>query len=465
MAEILAQKIENHRILLVGLLTMAFAAILLSLSHLSTDWLLGILAVSLIWVLILKIEWGIYLMAFFLPVIHWDFYIGPLQIPLIDALGILVLSAFFARHFLLIYLGEKQPEKLKWPALGAFSVFFLAALVSAFFSPTILKSAWYSIRWILLFYMAYIFLPINIIKDRKTLRSVIALIIASAVITGVLGLMSIAGQNWRQEFVRVKPIEIAGVFPLGENQNLIVEVMLPAILLVFAMKEWARSARSKRLLNLTLIFLVLILIGTFSRGGWLALVAAGLVYAIAIYRKQIQKYVLPLILILIALTPVFVYMYRIQTDYETGVGSNQSRILSSRIAWQAFLDKPFFGNGSGEYINLVGQNVLFRAKFGDPLESHGIFQKILAENGLAGLLGFSLMLMVFVRTFYCGLKNNKNEFRTLLPIILAGLAIFIFEIFNTSYYKGKLWLPIAIGLVYVNLLKQTDKIYPVIASD
>ena len=44
-----------------------------------------------------------------------------------------------------------------------------------------------------------------------------------------------------------------------------------------------------------------------------------------------------------------------------------------------------------------------------------------------------------------------------LYLVLAGTSVFIFELFNTSYYKGKLWLPIAIALVGANILINKEK--------
>ena len=44
-----------------------------------------------------------------------------------------------------------------------------------------------------------------------------------------------------------------------------------------------------------------------------------------------------------------------------------------------------------------------------------------------------------------------------LYLVLAGASVFICELFNTSYYKGKLWFPIAIALAGVNIYLEKEK--------
>ena len=81
-------------------------------------------------------------------------------------------------------------------------------------------------------------------------------------------------------------------------------------------------------------------------------------------------------------------MVKLQGQYEIGVSSTENRLLMAQISWQAFKERSFFGEGSGQFINLVADDIRFRAKYGEPLDSHGIWQKILAENGLFGILTF-----------------------------------------------------------------------------
>lgn len=453
--------IKDNKFLLGVLVFPVFFALLYLFSFLPIQAGFGLGGFLFLLILIAKIELGLYLMAFFLPIIHWDFFVWKLQIPLIDLIGVFVLTAFFIRYFVLIYLGsEKERPKIIWPFLWAFALFFVSAFLSALFSPTILDSMWYSVRWILFFYLAYVVFPVNVIKTEKILNRTMLAIVISASMISLLCLASLHGQDWRQEFIRIKPIAINGVFPIGENQNLIVEIILPAIFYIMALKQLLNKPRLSRFLNLIFLFLIFVLIGTFSRGGWLALLICLAITILYKYRKRVRHLVLPVVMIMIVLTPIFYYMYLMQTDYHIGVGSNQSRILSSQIAFNSFLDKPILGNGSGEYINIIADNVRFKAKFGDPLESHGVIQKVMAENGSLGLLGFCLFVLLIFKYMYKALMKMKKYDLIYLYLILAGVSVFIFELFNTSYYKGKLWFPIVIALVSANIYLEKEKYEP-----
>jgi O-antigen ligase len=450
--------IKDNKILLGTLVFPVFFVLLYIFSILPIQAGLAIVGFLFLLILIAKIELGLYLMAFFLPIIHWDFFVWKLQIPLIDLIGVFVLTAFFIRYFMLIYLSsEKERPKIIWPFPYAFGLFFVSAFLSGFFSPTILDSLWYSVRWILFFYLAFLVFPINTIKSEKTLKNVLLSTVISASLISLFCLASLYGQDWRQEFIRIKPIAINGIFPIGENQNLIVEIVLPAIFYILALKQMVTKQRISRFLNLIFLFLTAVLIGTFSRGGWLALLICLAITILYRYRKRVRHLILPVIMMMIVLTPIFYYMYLMQTDYHIGVGSNQSRILSSQIAFNSFLDKPMLGNGSGEYMNLIADNVRFRAKFGNPLESHGIIQKVMAENGALGLIGFVMFVILIFKYMYQGLMKMRKYDLIYLYLVLAGASVFIFELFNTSYYKGKLWFPIAIALVGVNIYLEKEK--------
>jgi len=148
------------------------------------------------------------------------------------------------------------------------------------------------------------------------------------------------------------------------------------------------------------------------------------------------------------------YMYKVQSDFAIGGSSTASRLLMTEIAWHDFTLKPFFGWGSGQFENLLGADVRFVAKYGEPLDSHGVWQKVLAENGLFGAITFTGIFGSLIIIFYRVLKKYPGEIKLLLPIFLGGFCMFVVQFFNTSYYKGKLWLPVALGLCAINIIRK-----------
>ena len=406
--------------------------------------------------LIYKPEIGLYLMVFFLPAINWNFYYGKLEIPFIDLLSSIVLLAFILKQAYLL-LFKRNDFKLKFPLFTVFILFFGSVVISSLSSNVVNDSFWYSIRWILFFYLAYIVLPFNIINSKKILKNVLICFALSGLVVVLMGAASLYFQDWQNDFIRIKPLSIAGIFPLGDNQNLLAEVIIVSLFFTLALKYWLKNKLAGKIINLIIILSGLALIGTFSRAALIVLSLQIIVYLI--YRKGLfKKILLPGLLLILMLSPIFYYMFKLQSQYSIGVSSTENRMMLTQISWQGFFEKPWFGQGTGNFINLVADNTRFTAKYGAPLDSHGVAQKILAENGLLGVLTFVIFAFNIIYIFWQAIKNYKQEINLLLPLVIGSLGIFMFEFFNTSYYKGKLWLPIAVTLAAISLIK-SKKLY------
>lgn len=449
----ISQKYNNKKLILAVFFVL-FILIFAIFSFYPIETALTIVAWLVLAGLIYKPEIGLYLMVFFLPVINWNFYYGRLEIPFIDLLSLVVLMAFILKQAYL-FIFDRKNFKLKFPLFIVFILFFATAIISSFGSNIVNDSLWYNIRWILFFYLAYIVLPFNIISNKKILKNVLLGFSLAGLAVVLMGTASLYFQDWQNDFVRIKPLAIAGIFPLGDNQNLLAEVIIVSLFFSLALKYWFKAETAGKIINLIIIFSGLVLIGTFSRAAWLVLIFQTSVYLI--YKKSLfKKIFLPGLLIILMLLPVFYYMFELQGQYRIGVSSTENRLMLTQISWQAFLDKPWFGRGSGNFVNLVADNTRFTAKYGAPLDSHGVLQKILAENGLFGILAFTLLAFNIIYIFWQALKNYKAEINLLLPLVCGSLGVFMFEFFNTSYYKGKLWLPIAVTLAAVNLAKNNQ---------
>ncbi len=153
----------------------------------------------------------------------------------------------------------------------------------------------------------------------------------------------------------------------------------------------------------------------------------------------------------IFLIPLSWRMIALQAD---NVSSTENRLLLTEISWQAFVDQPLLGHGSGSYMDLVASNLRFIAKYGAPIDAHGMLQKIIAENGILGLAAWFFILLVLGKLAWQAFHIYPRSRNWLLPLFLAGAGGLFFQLFNTSYFKGKVWLPITLGLVAIRLLEE-----------
>ncbi len=414
-----------------------------------------ILIFTVILILGIFIAWpelSLYAMAFFIPVIGWSFYIKSMVIPFIDLVSLLALAAFALRLAYQSLFTVRQKIKLKWPLLFPFALFIIAASLSAVFSPEPYYSLYYIARWLLFLYFAYIFLPYNLITSGKTLKRAIGALVLGALAVLANGYISLLGQDWRDSFFRLKSIPIFGVYPYDENQNLIAEFLNVGAFLILALRILSKEIRMKRFLDLLFVLTSLGIVLTFSRAGWITLALQILIYAFYFLRRKnlSWKNYLPIIFgLIIIFSPLIWKMTQLQKE---NTSSTEDRWLLTTISLQALTNKPYLGYGSGEFINLVAENIRFRVKYGEPIDSHGVLQKVAAENGLIGLAALSFLFAVLFKMAYQSLKKYQAANPWLLPLILAGAGGLFFQLFNTSYYKGKVWLPIAVALAAIRLL-------------
>jgi len=450
---ILNQNYNNKKLILAILFFVSILAIAF-FCFFPDIFLLILIIIIILLFFAIKPEIGLYFMVFFLPVIHINFNYNNLVIPFIDLLSLIIGISFLVR---IIYfnLFNNIIEKIIFPYLSVFLLFFGAIVISSLFSDNIISSLWYNLRWILFFYLIYLVLPYNIIKSEKILKNSIIIFVISGLIIACIGLTSLYSQDWQNEFVRVRPLGWYNIYPFGQNQNLLAEIWIATIFFVLALKYWFNSIVFKKIAGIMVVLLSLILLGTFSRAAWIILLLQLFIYFL--YKKKliIKKIIVPIILILIILFPLVVYMNKIQDQNKS---STENRWLLTQISLQAFNNKPIFGYGGGEFINLVADNLRFRAKYGDPLDSHGVWQKILAENGIVGVIAFAMFSFCIFKDFFICVKKHQEKINLLLPLIIGCLGVFLFEFFNTSYYKGKLWLVIALVVVTVKLVNE-NKIY------
>jgi len=400
---------------------------------------------------------GLYLTILALPLINWDFYARGLVIPAVDLVAAIALIGFLFRSLADRLFSTTIKVKIILPYFKYFLIFFIVALVSSIISKYPLEAIWYTLRWILFFYLAYVVVPVNIITTEKRLRYSIILLVISASAVALMGLASLFFQDWQNTFVRIQPILLFDIYPIGQNQNLIAEFLVVVVFAVLALKYWRGTVLRNKLITIFSIVLAVVALGTFSRAAWIALALGLFLYFIYQSKEFKRRYIIPALLSLIFIVPFAFYMVKLQSQFDIGVSSTENRLLLTQISVQAFKDEPFFGKGSGMFYRLVEENIRFRAKYGEPLDSHGMWQKVLAENGALGVISFAAFCLVLFWSIHRGLMflRPKRELKLVLPLVLGALAGFVFQIFNTSYYKGKMWLPI--GLVLAAIYLFTNK--------
>ncbi len=417
--------------------------------------LLVIVILGLFGLFVIQPKYGLYLTAACLPIIGRDFYLYGLVIPIGDLAALLSVLAYLTRTGFDFFF-SKERISLRWPLFFPFFIFFIANALSIIFSNHPLYSLYYFLRWPFFLYLAYIFVPANIIKTPRILKTAAIIVFLSAMAVLISGYASLYGQNWQDSFFRMKSIFIFNSYPFGENHNLIAEFLNIGAFFVLIIREFLKNERAKRVTDIIFFLTAVGIILTFSRAGWITLFLQSLIYFFYRTANNKKERLAMIIFSVAALLIISPLLWKMSVLQDNNTSSTENRVLLTEIAIDAFKENPLIGKGSGEFVNLVGDNIRFRAKYGAPVDSHGMLQKLLAENGIIGLGAWLFILIYLAVTAFKALKRYYPKLKWMLPFCLAAGGGLFFQLFNTSYFKGRVWLPIVLFLMAIQF---SDEIY------
>jgi len=441
-------------LVLVLLFTLAFFSRLSASNIIMIDLFIVLSSLFLKWP-----NLGLYSMVFLTPFWGWQYVSDKINVPYVDVFALALFFALVLRTIIawLIKLeGDKVegfPYFKKFFAWPYFLLFFVGSAFSLMNSPDTLISFKYLLRPLVFFYLMFVLLPINLIQTKKIFKRVLVAFLASGVLTAFLGLLTVMFTQGGLFARRAQPYPVFGVNLLGGNWNALAETLVVAVPCAIIFYFAAKKVHNRGYFVLLTMFLVSILLLTMSRSGWLVLAFQFLILLFGFMRKSMfnKRVILLLGLTLLILVIVYVFFW---AQISAVKGSDSSRWLMTSVAWYHFTNHPVIGNGLNTFNDLVGRTFVYAVEFGDPLDSHGFVQKLLAETGLIGLITFVILLGYIFKELLNGYLDSFGEKKLmiLLLIVMASGVVF-FQLFSTSYFLAKMWLPLGVCLTGVKLYK------------
>lgn len=403
---------------------------------------------------------GLYLMCLLAPYWGWQFVSETINVPYVDLVALALFFAMLLRTAM-AWLIKLEGERLDdfvylkkffaWPYFVLFLGFGLISLIN---SPDFLIGFKYLLRPLLFMYLMFVLLPINLILKRKIFKRVLIALLGGGIGAAILGMLTVVLTEGGLFARRAQPYPVLGVNLLGGNWNALAETLVVAIPCALIFYFAARKVRSRGYFILLGMLLITVLLLTMSRSGWLALLLQMTILLFGFLRKSLfnKKVILLLSLSFLILVIVYVFFWG---QISAVKGSDSSRWLMTSVAWYHFTNHPFIGNGLNTFNDLVGKTFVYAVEFGDPLDSHGFGQKLLAETGILGLLSFVILLGFIFRHYLKAYLESfgDNKIMILLLIMMASGVVF-FQLFSTSYFLAKMWLPLGVCVAGVNLYRK-----------
>ena len=420
----------------------------------------------LIAVLTFKLHWGIYLITASALFQEWEINFGSydfshdlpmlanINAPLTDFFAVFTLIAFGIALLLKLVHIEKSRIRTVLPLLISFGIFLFIAYIATHFAYNGLyaESISFWLRPMAYIGVVYIALPLIVVRQERILRHMMYILFGIGILIFIYGFISLfisPDNSW----TRVHPFPLwQGFAPLGINHNLIAEPLM--IIIPIGVYLWYMSKRAW--IGLLTFGMLCIALLTLSRAAWVSVGCASIV-ALYVYRDAVRAWVSErkmavTLIVLVFVVPFVAYMGYFLMTSSVVKSSNESRIEMSRIALSYAKERPILGYGPGTYLYLLGDTYVYRMEFGDPLESHGVLQKIAVEEGIIGLMAFGVFMYILIRMLLHLISYMHGDERHIVSVLLIMVsASFIFQLFNTSYFKGVLWLPIGMSIVVLSL--------------
>lgn len=238
-------------------------------------------------------------------------------------------------------------------------------------------------------------------------------------------------------------LRASGVFPDPHMFAFYLGMASP-IALAFAL--CASSQNKKRmwfLIFATILFTDLL---SFSRGGYVGLLAGGVLFFFAsgIYNRfSRKKKIGTLVLALLLVGAIFSSPFgtRFLSSFSRTDGSNVERLRLWEEALTHIGERPFFGAGLGNYPLLVKPSASYR----EPIYAHNLYLDIAVEVGIAGLFFFLGMITLSGMRLFLWWKTHKDDWLALS--FLTALVLFsAHAFFETPLFSVHI-LPVLLLLI------------------
>ena len=320
--------------------------------------------------------------------------------------------------FLPTQLGLENRITIRTREINLVFLLLLFCLISVPFATDKLR-AWYGVVEFLKVVIIFVVL-VNVVRTQKQLKAVLFLVLVATCILSLTAINDYRLGNLALRGVRIEGA-IGGMF---DNPNDLALHFVTFFPIVFVLALASRNAVSKLVYFTAALATLGGTIVTFSRGGFLGLMAVIGVLVWKLAKKNIPLVGIisaTLILFLLMLSPV-AYRERIST---TGDGSSVARIGELKRSIFLAIRNPFFGVGMENFV-------LFSDR---EQATHNSYTQVACEIGIAGAVVYVLFLMAALKRVR-QLPNPKqvDKKKKLLPYLAIGVQAGLVGYMVTSFF-------------------------------
>lgn len=379
--------------------------------------------------------------------------VAPFNYQLLALLYMYFLLAVYLYNQLIKKNYTLEKTKISMPII----IYFIIMIVSTFTSMNFMGS----VRDLAIHMGGLCFLLVmySTVDSKDSFNKIMTTIVFSATLLALHGLYQyIIGVDVDPAWVDVEssPDIRTRVYSVFMNPNVFAEYLVMVIPISVGLFWYNKKPFKKVLFLGTTGIMVLSLLLTQSRGGWLGFAFSALVFILLVDRRLL------LLAVPVAVGGIFFLpssiLNRIMSIFNLADSSNDYRFRMWNIAIQMIKDNFAVGVGLGHqpFKDIFGTH----SRTLNTYHAHNSFLQIFAELGIVGIATFIFLLFMVFK--YGVLKLTKTEdkyFRYVGAGVMAGLAgVFMHGFFETVLYIPKIILMFWIMVTFIiTLAKISDK--------
>lgn len=405
------------------------------------------------------------LFCFFLP---FQFALNPF--PGIDlAIARVVIPLFFAIWLFLTATNNIPRADFSWTTL-LICIFLVLATASLFFSHNL---AWSARKLLFLFSIFPVyFVAQHFSKKINSIRSAMSALIGGASLLALVGIVQFSLQfilgidklyafwaqyiipfflgnsfsksvlaypSWLVNSEGTTYLRAFAVFPDPHMFSYYLGMLLP-----WSIALWATSIGHKRFFLFSSIILAVANVMSFTRGGYVALIASAIIAIFLVPQKAKKIIFMGIAIFALAFfsAPHGPVAGRFSSSFDIAEGSNQGRISNWNQALGIITNHPL-GVGIGMYSLAINSQADYR----EPIYAHDLYLDIAAELGIESAIVFILLLFLAIKSFWKSSRNN--------PLAVAGAASLLVFFFH-SFVETPLYSVHVLTLLLIILAVSTN---------
>ena len=270
--------------------------------------------------------------------------------------------------------------------------------------------------------IGFLFVIVNNINSKRDFNIFIVFLVFSATLVALYGFYQYkVGVEMEAKWVDTvnNPDVKTRIYSVFGNPNILAEYLIMIIPISISLFWFSKKAHKKMVFLITSLILMLALILTLSRGGWLGF-AFGIFVFILLIEKRLLLSIIPVTLGALYFLPQSI-LNRILSIGNLADSSNSYRIRMWSITWNIIKDHWLVGVGFG--------HLPFKATFETYIRTmptyhaHNTYLETMAEMGILGFIVFISFIFVLYKYSIKKLIKGKDRYiKTMTAGVLAGLS-------------------------------------------